>query len=119
MPPVKCAPSNSCVPPPMGAVGVTLKDRALDYFYITLGIFNSLGPIYSFTMINQTTSGLERQIGPFSGPYLDIGPDRDQVPKSGLHRKHCKSFTKCFFADKTSFFGLSEKILLQLVQCAL
>ena len=73
----------------MGAVGVTLKDRALDYFYITLGIFNSLGPIYSFTMINQTTSGLERQIGPFSGPYLDIGPDRDQVPKSGLHRKHC------------------------------
>ena len=88
MPPVKCAPSKSCVPPPMGAVGVTLKDRALDYFYITLGIFNSLGPIYSFTMINQTTSGLERQIGPFSGPYLDIGPDRDQVPKLGLHRKH-------------------------------
>ena len=89
MPPVKCAPSKSCVPPPMGAVGVTLKDRDLDYFYITLGIFNSLGPIYSFTMINQTTSGLERQIGPFSGPYLDIGPDRDQVPKSGPFRCHC------------------------------
>ena len=85
MPPVKCAPSKSCVPPPMGAVGVTLKDRDLDYFYITLGIFNSLGPIYSFTMINQTTSGLERQIGPFSGPYLDIGPDR---AKLGPSRKH-------------------------------
>ena len=27
MPPVKCAPSNSCLPPPMGAVGVTLRDR--------------------------------------------------------------------------------------------
>ena len=27
MAPVKCAPSYSCVPPPMGAVGVTLKDR--------------------------------------------------------------------------------------------
>ena len=51
--------------------------------------FNSLGPIYSFTVTNQTTSGLERQIGPFSGPYLDIGPDRDQVPKSGLQCKHC------------------------------
>ena len=25
---LKCASSNSCVPPPMGAVGVTLKDRA-------------------------------------------------------------------------------------------
>ena len=34
-------------------------------------------------MTNQTTLGLERQIGPFSGPYFDIGPDRDQVPKSG------------------------------------
>ena len=33
-------------------------------------------------MINQATSGLERQIGPFSGLFLDIGPDRDQVPKS-------------------------------------
>ena len=39
-------------------------------------------------MTNQTTSGLERRIGPFSGPYLDIGPDRDQVAKSGLQRKH-------------------------------
>ena len=27
MAPAKCAPSNSCVPPPMGAVGVTLKDQ--------------------------------------------------------------------------------------------
>ena len=35
--------------------------------------FNSLGPIYSSIMTNQTTSGLERQIGPFWGPYLDIG----------------------------------------------
>ena len=52
--------------------------------------FNSLGPIYSSTMTSQTTAGLESQIGPFSGPYLDIGPDRDQVPKSGLHRKHCR-----------------------------
>ena len=43
---------------------------------------NSLGPIQSSTMTDQTTSGLERQIGPFLGPYLDIGPDRDQVPKS-------------------------------------
>ena len=41
-------------------------------------------------MSNQTTSGLERQIGPFSGPYLDIGPDRDQVPKSEPFRKHCQ-----------------------------
>ena len=31
MPPVKCAPSKSCVPPPMGAVGVTLKDRDQQY----------------------------------------------------------------------------------------
>ena len=53
------------------------------------GNFNSLGPIYSSTMTSQTTAGLESQIGPFSGPYLDIGPDQDQVPKSGLHRKHC------------------------------
>ena len=30
------------------------------------------------------------QIRPFSGPYLDIGPDRDQFPKSGPFRKHCK-----------------------------
>ena len=29
------------------------------------------------------------QIGPFLGPYLDVGPNRDQVPKSGLHRKPC------------------------------
>ena len=35
------------------------------------------------------TSGLERQIGPFSGLFLDIGPDRNQVPKSGLEGKHC------------------------------
>ena len=27
MAPAKCAPSNSCVPPTKGAVGVTLKDR--------------------------------------------------------------------------------------------
>jgi len=45
--------------------------------------FNSLGPIYSSIMTNQTTLGLERQIGPFLGPYLDISPHRDQVPKLG------------------------------------
>ena len=39
-------------------------------------------------MTNQTNSGLERQIGPFSGPYLDNGPDRDQVTKLGLQCKH-------------------------------
>ena len=50
--------------------------------------FNSLGPIYSSIMTNQTTSGLQRQIGPFLGPYLDIGPNRDQVLKSGLECKH-------------------------------
>merc|ERR1719397_1388487 len=46
--------------------------------------FNSLGPIYRSIVTNQTTSGFERQIGPLSVPYLDIGPDRDQVPKSGV-----------------------------------
>ena len=57
--------------------------EAQDYFYLPLGILIVLGPIYSSFMTNQTTSGLERQIGPFSGPYLDIGPDQDQVPKFG------------------------------------
>ena len=47
-------------------------------------------------MTNQITSGLERQIGPFSGPYLDIRPDRDQVPKSGLQRKQCLPSTESF-----------------------
>ena len=55
---------------------------------------NSLGPIYSSIMTNQTTSGLERQIGPFSGPYLDIGPDWDQVPKSGPFPVALIIFTK-------------------------
>ena len=45
-------------------------------------------------MTNQTTLGLERQIGSFSGPYLDIGPDRDQVPKSAPFREHCIKITK-------------------------
>ena len=50
---------------------------------------NSLGPIYSSIMTNQTTSRLERRVGPLSGPYLDIGLNRDRVLKSGLHYKHC------------------------------
>ena len=58
-------------------------------------------------MTNQTTSGLERQIGPFSGPYLDIGPDRDQVPKSGPFRCHCLEFKtikiQSFWAKSKNF----------------
>ena len=54
---------------------------------------NSLGLIQSSTMTDQTTSGLERQIGPFWGPYLDKS-------KSGLHRKHCKATPEtCDFWD--------------------
>ena len=37
----------------------------------------------------QVKSGpILEQNGPFSGLFLDIGSDRDQVPKSGLKGKH-------------------------------
>ena len=39
--------------------------------------FNSLGPIYSSIITNQASSALERQIGLFLGPFLDIGLDQD------------------------------------------
>ena len=38
MAPVKCALSYSCVPPPMGAVGVTLKDRGLIFHRAMFGL---------------------------------------------------------------------------------
>ena len=56
------------------------------------------------------TSGLEQQIRPFSGLFLDNGPDRDKVRKLGLLRKHCfniyRSLSACinwgnFFMNKS------------------
>ena len=68
--------------------------------------------MYSSIMTNQPTSGLERQMGPFSGPYLDIGPERDQVPKSGLQRKHCLvlPLSPCIFFTITTFVDMAINI---------
>ena len=48
----------------------------------------TIPPVHN-SKLHLWTSGRERQIGPFSGLFLDIGPDRDQVPKSGFDRSHC------------------------------
>ena len=66
--------------------------------------------IYSSIMINQTTSGLERQIGPFSGRYLDIGPGRDQVPKSGPFREHCMKFQNKVLVNRSNHHPQREVV---------
>ena len=48
------------------------------------------------------TSGLERQIGPFSGLFLDIGPDRPS-PEIGTWRKALKIVTICNRSTKQNY----------------
>ena len=75
----------------------------------TRGYWTPLPPPSAMVSICHT-SGLEQQIRPFSGLFLDNGPDRDKVRKLGLLRKHCfniyRSLSACinwgnFFMNKS------------------
>ena len=79
----------------------------------TISTFHSTLWDLCIVMTNQTTSGLERQIRPFLGPYLDIGPERDQVPISGLQRKHWIQASIC--KKNLQFNYVDQAILRRLV----
>ena len=95
MPPVKCAPSNSYVPPTMVAVVVRLKDRAREYLQ-SMYISATFVEILSQCFVQQNNYAaqiiLSTQLHPFI-LYVPQSPSPDTFEKTQLvgllHMRHC------------------------------